>query len=301
MDQANESSLTYLEKPRLKDPVMLVCFSGWADAGEASTGTIKYFLDHLQARPLAEIGPEKYFDHTNTRPAVCIEDGLVREYRLLKNQLFYARGENGAPDVICMLGVEIQFNWDHFCAQVLGLAKEMGVREIYTVGATYYHRPHWLEPTASIIFYSRQTRARFWPRKGLRTLVPSEFEGSASFHIYFSMTAEKAGLPVVTLWGHCPVYLKSGNYTVIKLLVVSLNQAAGLNADTAELDGHIASMHRHVARLLAENPHIHEFIEEMEHRFGPADVQAAGGWSQAGDPPEEHPGKVLPFTRANPS
>ncbi|HEX41066.1 MAG TPA: PAC2 family protein, partial [Phycisphaerales bacterium] len=53
--------LRIFEKPELKQPRLLVGFSGWMDGGEVSTGTVRYLIDRLDAEKFAEIDPEGFY------------------------------------------------------------------------------------------------------------------------------------------------------------------------------------------------------------------------------------------------
>ena len=51
-----------LEKPSLTNPNVVVGFSGWANAGDISTGPISYLNTRLQAVKYAEIKPDIFYD-----------------------------------------------------------------------------------------------------------------------------------------------------------------------------------------------------------------------------------------------
>jgi PAC2 family len=57
-------------EPPTNVPTMVVAFGGWVDAGEATTGALRYLVRQLAATPLASIDPEDFCDFTQLRPVV---------------------------------------------------------------------------------------------------------------------------------------------------------------------------------------------------------------------------------------
>src|SRR4051812_28872569 len=55
---------------QLRRPVALLGFGGWIDAGFAATGAVRYLVDHLPTRRIAELDPEPFYSFTDTRPRV---------------------------------------------------------------------------------------------------------------------------------------------------------------------------------------------------------------------------------------
>src|SRR3712207_9210326 len=48
--------------PTLTDPVVVVAFEGWNDAGDAATGAVEHLELIWDATPLAALDPEDYYD-----------------------------------------------------------------------------------------------------------------------------------------------------------------------------------------------------------------------------------------------
>ena len=53
--------LEICKRPKLSNPRLLLGFSGWMDGGDVSTGTIKCFIDKLDAQRFAEIDPTGFY------------------------------------------------------------------------------------------------------------------------------------------------------------------------------------------------------------------------------------------------
>jgi proteasome assembly chaperone (PAC2) family protein len=73
------SALTIEEIPTLTNPVLIVAFAGWNDAGSAATHAAQFLVQRLQARRFASLDPEEFYNFSELRPQVRLRDGLYRE------------------------------------------------------------------------------------------------------------------------------------------------------------------------------------------------------------------------------
>jgi hypothetical protein len=54
------SEVTWGEAPSLQNPLLVVAFEGWFDAGECATGAIQWIVDQYDARRVAQIDPKSF-------------------------------------------------------------------------------------------------------------------------------------------------------------------------------------------------------------------------------------------------
>src|ERR1700749_1402561 len=64
--------------PTLRDPVMIVAFEGWNDAGDAATGAVEHLELVWDATAITEIDPDEYYDCQVNRPTVSLVEGVSR-------------------------------------------------------------------------------------------------------------------------------------------------------------------------------------------------------------------------------
>ena len=72
------SFIRYHEELELRNPVVIVAFSGWNDAADSATTAIKFLIDRWHPRKIAEIDSEDFFVFTEARPTVKFVDGVQR-------------------------------------------------------------------------------------------------------------------------------------------------------------------------------------------------------------------------------
>src|SRR3954454_24256402 len=92
------------ERPHLHDPVLILAFEGWNDAGDAASTALRWLRDRWASEPLAEIDGEDFYDFTSTRPRVQLEDGVTRTIEWPCVDVTWGkhlRGAGGSPPPHC--------------------------------------------------------------------------------------------------------------------------------------------------------------------------------------------------------
>jgi hypothetical protein len=54
----NVEALVFENRPQLRNPILLLSFAGWSDAGASATTAVRYMSDQLLASRFATIDPE---------------------------------------------------------------------------------------------------------------------------------------------------------------------------------------------------------------------------------------------------
>src|SRR5437764_14995545 len=134
--------LEWLDRPELREPVMVCAFRGWNDAGEAASAAVQFVVEAFDAHAVARIDPEDFYDFTAVRPTVRLVEGRTRTIDWPEN-LFHAAKVPGADrDLLLMQGVEPSLRWTAYCAAALEVAGAMNVRMVVTLGALLADVPH---------------------------------------------------------------------------------------------------------------------------------------------------------------
>src|SRR5687768_7052795 len=107
------------DRPELHDPILLVAFEGWSDAGDAASTALRWLRDRWAAEPLAEIDGEEFYDFSETRPQVRL-DGDVRTIEWPCVELTW--GSDAGRDIVALSGSEPHTRWKTFSRQVLDVA-----------------------------------------------------------------------------------------------------------------------------------------------------------------------------------
>src|SRR4051795_2459569 len=122
------------ERPELRSPALICAFKGWNDAGEAASAALGFLIESFDAREVARIDPEEFYDFTAARPTVRMKEGRSRIIEWPANTLHAATIPGTDHDLLMFQGVEPSLRWRTFTEIVVGMARELGARTVVTLG-----------------------------------------------------------------------------------------------------------------------------------------------------------------------
>jgi len=237
---------------------MVCAFKGWNDAGEAATAALSYISGSFDTRDVAEIDPEEYYDFTAVRPTVRLTEGDVRRIEWPENTIAVAPVQGADGDLVLFNGVEPSLRWRRFTDEVIGVAQELGVRTVITLGALLADVPH-SRPVAITGITSDEALIE---RLGFE---PPSYEGPTGIVGVLQRACADAGVPAVSLWASVPHYVAaSPNPKVALALVRAFEGATTLAVDGAELEEAAEDYERQVTAAVASDPEVKAFVERLE-------------------------------------
>ena len=254
--------ITYLERPVLVKPYLIVGFEGWPNAGEISSFALRHLVDSLGAREFAFIPTENFYQMSSLRPMAVIKDGRVIELKSSGNHFYYVKGLP-SNDLILFSGVEPHLRWNVFADLILELAEGFHVTQIFTIGGTYDYVPHTYPPVVSGLFNHEELRERV-VRAGLGL---TEYSGPISIHTFILEAARKRNLDAISLWGHVPQYLQTRNVKVVCSLLKRLTDLTGIKIDLADLEKAGDYFDQQIHQLVEEDPKLQEVISKLEEIY----------------------------------
>lgn len=254
--------ITYLEKPDLYKPYLIIGFEGWPNAAEVSSFSIEYLVDHLKAKQFASIPIEKFYQLSSLRPVGTIKDGRLTELTIQGNHFYYSKNPP-SNDFILFHGVEPHFQWSLFADLLLGLAEQFDVSQIFTLGGTYDYTPHTYPPIVSALFNDESLRERI-VQAGLGL---TEYTGPISIHTFLLEKAEKRGLKAMSLWGHAPQYLQARNVKVVYSVLQYLTGLTEMKVDLSHLESASEYFDQQINHLMEEDPKLQEMISKLEEVY----------------------------------
>lgn len=285
--------MNYLDRPQLDRPVLIMGFSGWANAGAVSSESLDYLQHRLKSRPLAIIEPDLFHDYTSNRPTAKIDSGRLESLKIPRGHFSYVQGREDEQDLILFSGPEPNLRWNTYCELVLNLVREMKVQAVFTLGGTCDYVPHWVEPRVSAICSGPPAEVLLAPVSD--KVEQADYEGPISIQTMIMLRGREADLPVAALWGHAPVYIQTGNIKMNRRLVDILSRAIGFSLDTSDLRDGVAEMESRIEALIAGNPSLKKYIDDLEREFQAASERGPG--ASMTSPSGAGGGKVIPFDR----
>jgi len=258
--------------PRLTDPVVVVAFEGWNDAGDAATGALEHLELIWDAEPLAALDPEDYYDFQVNRPTVSLVDGVSRRIEWPTTRISVARRPAGGDrDVVLVRGIEPNMRWRGFCAELIGILTELDVTTVVALGALLADTPHTRPTPVTGSAYDDES-ARTW---GLET---SKYSGPTGILGVFQDACVQAGLPAVSFWAAVPHYVSqppSPQATVA--LLHRVEEVLEVTVPMEGLTEQAAQWVKTVDEMAADDDEVVEYVRALEEKATETDLSEADG------------------------
>src|SRR3954470_11817 len=248
-------------RPRLTRPIMVASFRGWNDGGQGASMATGFLSRTWHAEKFASIDSEQFFDFQSTRPHVSLVEGIVRRIDWPENVFEHARPGRSERDAVLLLGTEPGLRWRTFAGLVSGLASDLGVELVVTLGALLADVPH----TRPAPVTASASDASLVEELGVQ---PSRYEGPTGIVGVLHDAVRAAGIPSVSLGAAVPHYVSlTPSPRAAKALCERLGTLLDIPLDTTELDDASEAYMQQVSEAVAADEDTAAYVEELEGRI----------------------------------
>ena len=252
--------LVMSERPALEQPVLIAAFRGWNDGGQGASLAGGYLAKQWNAERFAEIDAEGFYDFQATRPTVSLVDGFTRRIDWPENAFYRARVTGTERDAVLLLGIEPSLRWKTFSDIVLGLASDLGVELVITLGSLLADVPH----TRPSPVTGTASDPALVERLGLSA---SRYEGPTGIVGVLHDSARRRGVPSASLWAAVPHYVSlAPSPRAARALCARLGDLVGAPIDTTELEEAEETYSSQVSEAVAADADTAAYVEELERR-----------------------------------
>jgi proteasome assembly chaperone (PAC2) family protein len=253
-------ALRVTTRPTLRNPVLVAAFRGWNDGGQGASLAAGYLARTWGAARFADIDPETFFDFSSTRPHVSLVDGQTRQIDWPDNAFYHASIPGSDRDAVLLLGIEPNLHWRSFTELITGLATDLGVELVITLGSLLADVPH----TRPSPVTGSATDAELVERLGLQA---SRYEGPTGIVGVLHDACKRAGVPSASLWAAVPHYVSLAPSPRAALaLCARLGGILGATIDVDELEQAVQSYSDQVSEAVASDPETAAYVDELEQR-----------------------------------
>ncbi len=250
--------LRWDERPSLRRPVLIAAFEGWNDAGDAASSAGSYLAEAWSARPFASIDPEEFYDFTAVRPRVRLVDGVTRQVDWPATVLSAASVPRTPHDVVLLRAAEPQLRWRTYIGAVVGMARELGVELVVTLGALLADVAH----TRAVPVTGMAANADLMARLGM---ARSRYEGPTGIVGVLHDALTEAGIPAASLWASVPHYVAETPSPKATLALVERTAALlGADVGTEDLERAAAAYERQVSEVVGESDEAADYVRRLE-------------------------------------
>jgi proteasome assembly chaperone (PAC2) family protein len=248
------------ERPELERPVLVAAFRGWNDGAQAASLAAGYLAKTWGAERFAEVDPENFFDFQAARPHVSLEEGLTRRIDWPETVFYHARPEGLDRDVVLLLGIEPNLRWRTFTDLVVGLAEDLGIEMLITLGALLADVPH----TRPAPVTGSATDKELVERLGLSA---SRYEGPTGIVGVLHDVCGKRGIASASLWAAVPHYVSlTPSPRGALALCERLGSVLGIEIEAGELEEAAANYEEQVSEAVASDEETAAYVDELERR-----------------------------------
>ncbi len=255
----------------LQDPVLLAAFEGWNDAADAASATLDHLAKVWQARTVAALDADDYYDYQVNRPTVHLVDGGLREITWPTTRILVATPPAAPRDVVLVRGIEPNMRWRQFCEEILNVADELGTEMCVLVGALLADSPH----TRPIPVTASATDPELAAALGFE---PSKYEGPTGVLGVLQDGCHQAGLPAVSFWAAVPHYVAQPPCPKATLaLLRKVEDLLDIAVPLGELPEDARAWERGVDDLARDDSEVSAYVRSLEQARDAADLPEATG------------------------
>jgi proteasome assembly chaperone (PAC2) family protein len=259
------------EVPPLRSPVLVAAFEGWNDAADAASGVVDHLLRVWQARLVAAMDPEDFYDFQVNRPMVGPDPSGARRITWPSTQLSVASPPGGSRDLVLLRGIEPNMRWRQFCAELLAAATELGAEMVVSVGALLADTPHTRPVPVSGTSSDTELSARL-------RLEQSTYEGPTGIVGVFQDACVQAGMPAVSFWAAVPHYVAQPPCPKATVALLGrLEDLLEVSIPLGDLPEEARAWERGVDELASEDDDIGDYVRALEETRDTADLPEATG------------------------
>jgi len=265
---------------------MIAAFEGWNDAGESATGAINHLLTSWTHHKLGMMDPEDYYDFQVNRPAIKVDERVVREIIWPNTVLFEVSTPHLDNDFIIVKGIEPSMKWRTFASELLDIADDYEVTMSITLGALLSDTPH----TRPITVTGSGAHPDVAGRLGIEI---SKYEGPTGIIGVLQDAAHQRGIDAVSLWASVPHYVSTPPCPKASLaLINALEDFLDISIPQGDLPERSSSWEIQVNQMAAEDSEVGDYVKQLETSKDAAELPEATGESIARE--------VERFLRRNP-
>jgi proteasome assembly chaperone (PAC2) family protein len=268
--------------PLLRNPVMVMAFSGWNDAAEAASGAVEHLLsgwrdisDDVVPELIADVESEEYYDFQVNRPVVSIDESQIRSITWPTTQVFGLSIPSMARDLVIVTGVEPSMRWKSFTSDLLDLADDLEVSLIVTLGSLLADTPH----TRPITVTGTGAHPSISARLGVSV---SKYEGPTGILGIIQDGCMRRGIDAISLWAAVPHYASNAPSPKATLaLINTLEDFLDISIPLSDLPEAADAWEKDVNDLAAEDNEVAEYVKALEESKDAAELPDVSGDSIA--------------------
>jgi hypothetical protein len=244
-----------LDTPPLDEPLMVVAFDAWVDAGSAATDAAELLCEGGET--IAEIEADGLYDYRSRRPTLHLDEGRLMSAEWPRLPVVHRRFAE--RDVLILTGPEPDYRWQELSRDLVALSRELGVREWLTLGAIPAAVPH-TRPVTVLGIASDADLLRGGVERG----PMGAMQVPAAAVSVIDLAVIEAGIPTLGYFAQVPHYV-SGEYPAAAVaLIRAIEPHLGESISTTLLELQAETMGSKLDSAAAADDSTTSYVERLE-------------------------------------
>lgn len=246
-----------LTEPPEKAPLLIIYFTGTADAGYAGRIAMEQLYAALPSKTIAEFNLDELINYKQSDTAIFIENWMVTRMETPELTLDLLHDDDGTP-ILLLTGQEPHLRWEAFSAAVAELAKDMGVELVISLKGIPLPVPHTRTPVVHL-YTSDEELAKSQPKWEQGLLFPA----AASHFILYRL--QEAGFETIQFIAAVPMYLREEAFHPAALaLLANISQMLNIKLPIGNLAEEGKVENYQVPEMIAAAPNFANLVETFE-------------------------------------
>jgi proteasome assembly chaperone (PAC2) family protein len=255
------SALQYVNRPELRQPSMVVAFSGWPDAGEASSIAMRALVSALEAEKIAEIDCDPFYVFTEARPITSQPEPGHRVLIWPTSEFYTWRDPDEERDLVLLQAREPNIRWKEYVDLVMQVAEDFGVTRMIGLGSNFDAVSH----RRPVKLSGRGTTPEISEALSSIGVKETSYQGPSSIQSALLDACRTRGLPAATMFGHAPHYVQSlPNVQVSYTILRKLGALLTIRFELDDLSQAATELQNRIEAAVADNDELKTDLEQIE-------------------------------------
>ena len=243
------------EEPGFTAPVLVAALEGWVDAGGAGTTAAGQLAEG--GTVVATFDADAIYDYRVRRPTLDIVDGRPRtlEWPALTLTATTVDGR----ELLVLTGPEPDYRWRELAADVVDLAKRLGVASWASLGAI----PAAVAHTRPVPILATASADGLLP-SGIRQGPDGLLRVPSAALSVFELTASSSGIPAIGLFAQVPHYVSTSYPTASIALLTALGRHLGVELPVGQLATRALERRGMLDAATAADEQTKAYVERLE-------------------------------------
>ena len=250
--------VVWYRKPLLSDPVAILAFEGWSDAGNTASGCIENICGNYDVEPFAELNSEGFYNYQMRRPVVEVKAIGERNFHWPQTSFYSIEDYKLKREIIMVFGEEPSMKWKKYSENISNTLMDLGVKRAVTLGAFFGQVAHTLPVPIFGVSDDPTFHSRF-------NVLPTNESGPTGITSVVGHDLRKNGIETSGLWAAVPHYLSSGAYPKgIGALLNKTSEILKIDIDDSGIQSEGQQFETKISKAMENSQDLAEYVSKLE-------------------------------------